>query len=146
MTWACADVLIVLGDIATVGVHLFFLYECIHHEVYSSAALLSAFRTLIVVCYAHRMCHLIGLLLLLLSCLALGTASVFIISFQIVILALLPTCLGSCWRLVWFALSYADVITVQEHGGNNSCSPLPFYRYNQPYTSITDCLQPALPA
>lgn len=73
------------------------------------------------------------------------TASVFFIYFFL-IFALLPTCLGSCWRLVWFALSYADVITVQEHGWNNSCSPLPFYCYNQPYTSITDCLQPALPA
>lgn len=41
-------------------------------------------------------------------------------------LATLPTCLGSCLRLVWFALLYADVITLLQYRWNNSCSPLPF--------------------
>lgn len=49
-----------------------------------------------------------------------------VFSFLLCSLATLPTCLGSCSRLVWFALLYADVITLLQRRWNNSCSPLPF--------------------
>lgn len=89
----------------------------------SCLALLSAFQPPLFVFQVHRMCQ--NFFFLLLPFFVFWNAAPEF-SFLLCSLATLPTCLGSCWRLVWFALLYADVLTLLQRRWNNSCSPLPF--------------------